>query len=140
MEYKPELIKSCVEKVLNESFPNIKVYKDIQEGMENPCFFISVIEVNQKRETLSITSRTHTLSIQYQSSEKSVVSDEVISELFSILPIIHDENLKLKANSIKSSVENGILQVLVEYSVKLRRSQNNEIKMTKVKGKEGVKQ
>lgn len=140
LEFKPEMIKSCVEKALNERYPNIKVYKDIQEGMENPCFYIGIIGVSQKKETLTTTKRTHTLCVQYRSTEKAVITDGVISDVFSILSTVHDESLTLKANSMSSSIENGVIQILIEYSIKLKRSYEDEIKMKKVKGKEGVKQ
>lgn len=138
--FKASMVKSCIVKALKKEYPDVKVYKERQEqNMADPCFFVRILDTDQSIKTLAITQRELLVNVRYISSEKLEVMDEVANTLFAILPVLSDENIKLRAKSIKGNVQDGVLQMFIEYGVSLIRPMEGT-KMASVESKEGVKQ
>lgn len=138
--FKASMVKSCIVKALKKNYPDVKVYKERQDqNMADPCFFVRILDTDQNKKTLAITQRDLLVNVRYISSGKLEVMDEVANTLFTILPVLSDENIKLRAKSIKGNVQDGVLQMFIEYGVSLVHSESGT-KMASVESKEGVKQ
>ena len=138
--FKASMVKSCIVKELKKQYPKVVVYKEKREqNMANPCFFVRILDTDQSKTTLAITQRNLLVNVRYISDEKLEVMDEVANTLFSILPELSDEVIKLRAKSIKGNVQDGVLQMYIEYAVSLIRPEEGT-KMASMESKEGVKQ
>ena len=138
--FKASMVKSCIVKALKKQYPKVVVYKEKREqNMASPCFFVRILDTDQSKKTLAITQRNLLVNVRYISDEKLEVMDEVANTLFSILPELSDDTIKLRAKSIKGNVQDGVLQMFIEYAVNLIRPDEGT-KMASMENKEGVKQ
>lgn len=140
MVFESENIKSCLIKVLKKEFPKIIVYKEKQQqGLKLPCFFVRHLDIEQKKETLKTTKRAYLMNVRYMSDGSLTSIDEIANRLLHVLQFPQDDHVKLRAQSLKCSEQEGVLQFFVEYNLRLK--ENKEIiPMKELQTKEGVKQ
>lgn len=140
MPFDSENVKSCLIRAIKKEFPKMSIYKEKQQqGFKSPCFFVRYLDMEQEKETLAITKRTYLVNVRYMSSDSLTHIDEIADRLLHLLQSPQDDHVLLRARSLKCSVQEGVLQVFVEYDLRLKENKE-KIPMKELQTKEGVKQ
>ncbi|WP_199856165.1 phage tail terminator family protein [Clostridium botulinum] len=112
-------LKIGVNNTLDKEFPNINIYNEsIQQGFEEPCFFIKILNSSQNKE-LNIRYKKNILfDIHYFSDKEDINSDclDVADKLYEILEYIKVENDLYKASNMTHEVIDGVLHFMLQFN------------------------
>lgn len=136
-------IKEAITLKLDNNFPHIEIYdEEIQQGFQEPAFFVQVIPISNTRKSKNIRSRVLLVDIQYfpkeSSREDAFNMGDNLEYIF--IDYIRVKNRALKLDNINYDIKyDGIgitlhFQITINYFEAIpKRSENrdiiNEIKM-----------
>nr|DAR26335.1 MAG TPA: tail completion protein [Caudoviricetes sp.] len=109
--------------------------ESIEQGLKEPCFFISCLNPTNKVFLGERYFRTNQMCIQYIPTNTSVEKEEcnaVVERLFNCLEYITVEDDPVRGSKMNSEIVDGILNFLVNYDLFIMKLKNEEVAMNEI--------
>ncbi|WP_342409827.1 DUF6838 family protein [Paenibacillus sp. FSL R10-2778] len=137
-------IKNALIKKLSLFTPEYPVYDEaVEQGMQQPCFFVLLLESSQVRGVNRRYHRFNPFDVHYFPQQESAAPREeceLISEqLYSELEYVTGHDGLYRGTGMRHEIVDGVLHFFVEYNVHLIRDKAPDIKMQTMKQGGGIK-
>ncbi|MGG7176204.1 phage tail terminator family protein [Clostridium paraputrificum] len=133
-------IISAITKTIKNNYPEITIYKDkIQQGFETPCFFITCLNVEQKKVGRNKYARDYLFSIRFHMESPEMI--ELLQkgeELQELLQELNKDGQLLIGKELNYEVVDDVLQFYVSYKQRLIKVGNKGPSMESLDLNEGV--
>lgn len=109
--------------------------ESIEQGLKEPCFFISCLNPTNKVFFGERYFRTNQMCIQYIPTNTSVEKEEcnaVVERLFNCLEYITVEDDPVRGSKMNSEIVDGILNFFVNYDLFIMKLKNEEVAMNEI--------
>lgn len=109
--------------------------ESIEQGLKEPCFFISCLNPTNKVFFGERYFRTNQMCIQYIPTNTSVEKEEcnaVVERLFNCLEYITVGEDPVKGSKMNSEIVDGILNFFVNYDLFIMKLKNEEVAMNEI--------
>lgn len=135
-----ETVKSAIANVLSENFKDYKIYKNKVKQSVFPCFFIRQLDSNDKKIARGKYERDYLINIRCHINKPNYTKlDEIGFNLFEILEVIENQDIRLVPRKFNYEIEDDVLQVFITYKVRLHKELTNKApKMQNLKINEEV--
>lgn len=135
-----EMISSIIKGIsvaINTEFGDgYTIYTEsIEQGLKEPCFFISCLNPTNKVFFGERYFRTNQMCIQYIPTNTSVEKEEcnaVVERLFNCLEYITVGEDPVKGSKMNSEIVDGILNFFVNYDLFIMKLKNEEVAMNEI--------
>lgn len=94
--------------------------ESVEQGLMEPCFFISLINHTQKQQLANRYKETFFIEVVYLPSEDGNQKEEcaaVAEGLFELLEYIYAEGDLLRGMNLSSAMKEGVLHFYVDYTL-----------------------
>ncbi len=129
-------LKIGINNVLDKEFPNITIYNEkIEQGFEEPCFFIKILSSAQDKE-LNIRYKKYVyFDIHYFSDKEDINADclDMADKLYEVLEYVPVGNSLYRASNTKHEVIDGVLHFMLQFDYKVIKQIDSEPTMQKLK-------
>ncbi|WP_242846649.1 phage tail terminator family protein [Clostridium sp. K25] len=129
-------LKIGINNILDEEFPNINIYNEsIQQGFEEPCFFIKILSSAQDKELNIIYKKNIAFDIHYFSDKEDINSDcnNMADKLYEVLEYVKvNENL-YRSSNMTHEVIDGVLHFMLQFNYHVLKEIEKAPKMNKLK-------
>ncbi|MDU4596445.1 phage tail terminator family protein [Clostridium botulinum] len=140
-------IKDAITLKINTKFPNIEIYEEeLQQGFEEPAFFVQLIPINNIRKSKNIRNRLLLVDIQYfpkgSSREEAFNVADTLEQIF--IDYIRVKDRALKVDNVGYTVKyDGIgiilhFQITIDYFEAIPKQQDNLETINEIVLKKGV--
>lgn len=124
-------ILTAVTRSLDELFPDRTIYTEaVEQGLQEPCFFINLLEPNEKQMMGQRYFRSTGLCVQYLPGPVEKPSRElnrVADILFNILEYVDLlDGAKLKGTNMSCKFSDGVLSFFVHYNMFILKPKEQE--------------
>nr|DAI02236.1 MAG TPA: tail completion protein [Caudoviricetes sp.]DAS41847.1 MAG TPA: tail completion protein [Caudoviricetes sp.] len=109
--------------------------ESIEQGLKEPCFFISCLNPTNKVFFGERYFRTNQMCIQYIPTNTSVEKEEcnaVVERLFNCLEYITVGEDPVRGSKMNSEIVDGILNFFVNYDLFIMKLKNEEVAMNEI--------
>lgn len=109
--------------------------ESIEQGLKEPCFFISCLSPTNKVFFGERYFRTNQMCIQYIPTNTSVEKEEcnaVVERLFNCLEYITVEDDPVRGSKMNSEIVDGILNFFVNYDLFIMKLKNEKVAMNEI--------
>lgn len=109
--------------------------ESIEQGLKEPCFFISCLNPTNKVFFGERYFRTNQMCIQYIPTNTSVEKEEcnaVVERLFNCLEYITVGEEPVRGSKMNSEIIDGILNFFVNYDLFIMKLKNEEVAMNEI--------
>lgn len=109
--------------------------ESIEQGLKEPCFFISCLSPTNKVFFGERYFRTNQMCIQYIPTNTSVEKEEcnaVVERLFNCLEYITVGEDPVRGSKMNSEIVDGILNFFVNYDLFIMKLKNEEVAMNEI--------
>lgn len=109
--------------------------ESIEQGLKEPCFFISCLSPTNKVFFGERYFRTNQMCIQYIPTNTSVEKEEcnaVVERLFNCLEYITVGEDPVRGSKMNSEIIDGILNFFVNYDLFIMKLKNEEVAMNEI--------
>lgn len=135
-----EMISSIIKGIsvaINAEFGDrYTIYTEsIEQGLKEPCFFISCLNPTNKVFFGERYFRTNQMCIQYIPTNTSVEKEEcnaVVERLFNCLEYITVGEDPVRGSKMNSEIVDGILNFFVNYDLFIMKLKNEEVAMNEI--------
>ena len=135
-----EMISSIIKGIsvaINTEFGDgYTIYTEsIEQGLKEPCFFISCLNPTNKVFFGERYFRTNQMCIQYIPTNTSVEKEEcntVVERLFNCLEYITVGEDPVRGSKMNSEIVDGILNFFVNYDLFIMKLKNEEVAMNEI--------
>lgn len=118
---------------------NYKIYADnsIEQGLKNPCFFISVLNPSQETKLKDRYFRTYPFIIQFFPKNENDNIEllnvaEILTETLEFITLLNGD--VLQGSNFNYEVVDGVLHFKINFNLFLRKVREAENKMEALKG------
>ena len=137
------MVKKAIIIQLDKYFPNNDIYsEEIEQGFEEPCFFVQQLQKPRKKEIQSYQDSV-SFDIQYfldihdeDINEKYNVMGDFLFGILEYIPI--SENRKIRGSQMSYEIQDRVLHFYITYTYYLQIVEDKE-KMKSLDIKESVK-
>ena len=109
--------------------------ESIEQGLKEPCFFISCLNPTNKVFFGERYFRTNQMCIQYIPTNTSVEKEEcnaVVERLFNCLEYITVGEDPVRGSKMNSEIVDGILNFFINYDLFIMKLKNEEVAMNEI--------
>lgn len=137
-------IKNAVIKKLSLFTPELPVYDEaVEQGMQQPCFFVLLLESSQAREIDRRYRRFNSYDIHYFPDPDAAAPREacelMAERLYSEVEYVTGSEGGYWGTSMRHEIVDGVLHFFVQYNVHLFRTKVPEVKMQAMTERSGIK-
>lgn len=114
-------IRDGVNAALDHFFPSIPIMgEEIKQGLEEPCFFVKLLEGSQTQELGTRYKRAHQFDVHYFEVENRKLHN-MAEQLYDILGLIQAGDTLYRGTNMKHEIVDGVLHFFVDYTILVRR-------------------
>ncbi|MEW9093945.1 MAG: DUF6838 family protein [Clostridiaceae bacterium] len=120
-----------INQALDKEFPHIAIYSEkIEQGFEEPCFFVKILSSAQGKELTSRYKKNVYFDIHYFSDKEDINSDclNMADKLYEVLECIPINSL-YRASNMTHEVIDGVLHFFLQFNYKVIRQVEEVPKM-----------
>lgn len=131
-----------INQTLDKTFPQISIYSEqIEQGFEEPCFFIKILSSGQDREFNRRYKKNISFDIHYFSDKEDTNSDclNMADKLYEVLEYVPIGNSLYRASNMTHEVIDGVLHFMLQFNFHVLKEIEAAEKMNKLTQKVGVK-
>lgn len=118
-------IRIAIQQALDEVYPDIEIYSEkIEQGFEEPCFFIKTINSSQENQMWNSQKRDILFDIHYFSDKEEDINKDCLDmaeSLYQILRLIDVEGTKFRASKMNHTIEEDVLHFKLKFNYKILR-------------------
>ncbi|APC85584.1 phage tail terminator family protein [Clostridium botulinum] len=125
-----------INQTLDKEFPNINIYgEEIEQGFEEPCFFVKVLSSGQDKEINVRYKKNISFNIHYFSDKEDINSDcnDIADKLYEVLEYIKVNNSLYRSNEMTHEVIDGVLHFMLQFNYHVLKEIEEAPKMNKLK-------
>ena len=129
-------IRIAIQQALDNAYPNIEIYSEkIEQGFEEPCFFIKTINSSQENQMWDSQERDILFDIHYFSDKEDINKSclDMAESLYQILRLINVECTNFRSSKMNHVIEDDVLHFKLKFNYKILRI-IEKAKMKKVEG------
>lgn len=122
--------------MLDKEFPNTAIYnEEIEQGFEEPCFFIKVLSSGQDKELNIRYKKNISFDIHYFSDKEDVNSDclDMVDMLYEVLEYIKVNNSLYRSNKMTHEIIDGVLHFMLQFNYNVLKQIEKAPRMNKLK-------
>lgn len=122
-------IRESIVVALDKHFPSAKIYgEEIQQGFQEPCFFIKILNPAQRQIMGSRYFREHPFDIHYFPSKEgdNEEMNDVANQLFRILEYIVFDGDSVRGTDVHYEIIDRVLHFFVDYNLYLVKTEQKE--------------
>lgn len=112
-------IKIGINNTLDKEFHNINIYNEsIQQGFEEPCFFVKILNSSQDKELNIRYKKNVYFDVHYFSDKEDINSDcnNMVDKLYEILEYIKVDNDLYRASNMTHEVIDGVMHFMLQFN------------------------
>lgn len=137
-------IKNALIKRLSLFLPELPVYDEaVEQGMEQPCFFVLLLESSQAREIDRRYRRFNSFDVHYfpdRDAEAPREACELMAErLYSEIEYVRGVEGGYRGTGMRHEIVDGGLHFFVQYNVHLFREKIPDVKMQEMTERSWIK-
>lgn len=137
-------IKNALIKRLSLFTPEYPVYDEsVEQGMQQPCFFVLLMESSQVREVNRRYKRFHPFDVHYFPDRAAAAPREdcelMAERLYSEIEYIRGAEGGYRGTGMRHEIVDGVLHFFVQYNFHILREREPEIKMQTMTERSGIK-
>lgn len=125
-----------INQTLDKEFPNINIHgEEIEQGFEEPCFFIKVLSSGQSKELNRRYKKNISFDIHYFSDKEDINLDclDMADKLYEVLEYLNVNDNLYKAIGMTHEVIDGVLHFFLEFNYHVLKQIEKVPKMNKLK-------
>lgn len=129
-------LKIGINNILDEEFSNINIYNEsIQQGFEEPCFFVKVLSSGQNKELNVRYNKNILFDIHYFSDKEDVNSDcnDMADKLYEVLEYVKVNESLYRSSNMTHEVVDGALHFMLQFNYHVVKEIEKGEKMKKLK-------
>ena len=122
-----------IAQTLTIHFPEIEIHEEeLNQGLEEPCFFIKILQGKHTQELGKRYRRVCSFDIQYFNSDKRALQD-MAEQFYDVMELINLGDAKHRGVNMKHETTDGVLHFFVDYNFILYRQGEDIPKMQELK-------
>ena len=128
-------LKIGINQALDEEFTNINIYNErIEQGFEEPCFFIKVLSSGQNKELNIRYKKSISFDIHYFSDQEDINSDclNMSDKLYEVLEYIKINKNLYRSTNMTHEVIDGVLHFMLQFNYHVIKEIQKAPKMQKL--------
>ncbi|WP_459611998.1 phage tail terminator family protein [Clostridium botulinum] len=125
-----------INQVLDKEFPNTAIYnEEIEQGFEEPCFFIKVLSSGQDKELNIRYKKNISFDIHYFSDKEDINLDcnDMVDKLYEVLEYVKVNNSLYRSSEMTHEVIDGVLHFMLQFNYHVLKEIEKAPKMNKLK-------
>ncbi|WP_438491023.1 phage tail terminator family protein [Paenibacillus sp. IHBB 3054] len=137
-------IKNALIKKLSLFTPELPVYDEaVEQGMQQPCFFVLLIESSQNREINRRYRRFNPFDVHYFPHKDAAAPREecelMAERLYSEIEYVRGSEGGYRGTGMRHEIVDGVLHFFVQYNYHVIRTKDPDIKMQSMTQGGGIK-
>lgn len=122
------LIRDAIVKKLKAAFSCSIYTSSVEQGLEEPCFFVLSLTSNQERKLADRHKQTSSFDVHYlPRTDDEEELHGVMSKLFALLEYIETREGLVSCFNIKSEIVDGVLHCFLDYSFRTKRVKEEQV-------------
>lgn len=114
-------VRDAVNQELDAAFPGVEIMgEEIKQGMQEPCFFVKLLEGEQVQELGQRYRRVHSFDIQYFGTGNRSLHD-VAEKLYDAMEYVSIGDQVFRGTGMRHEIVDGVLHFFVDYNFLVRR-------------------
>lgn len=134
------IVRDSVMNSLSKHFSNYEIYsEEIPQDYSAPCFFVKLLNVEQKQELGNRYGRSYFFDIHFIPEDKKIrTMHEMAEQLYELLEVIEIDQDLQRGFRMKHEIIDNVLHFFIQYNFIVRKVEPNEPRMQDLNMEEGL--